>query len=93
MASESSGPASSESAPSYSKHPFILPIDQLTRELETDLDTGLSVAKARSLQKKYGTNRLNDDEGVKWYRLLFKQISNAMILVRWRTPHGQRRAM
>lgn len=65
----------------FSKHPFLLSIEQLQEELKTDLDTGLSSVDVQSLQQQYGANRLNDEGGVKWYRLLLKQISNAMILV------------
>ncbi|KAI9669474.1 MAG: Na+ ATPase [Caeruleum heppii] len=64
-----------------SKHPFLLSVEQLKQELTTDLDTGLSSVDAQTLQKQHGANRLNDEGGVKWYRLLLKQISNAMILV------------
>jgi magnesium-transporting ATPase (P-type) len=82
MSSDTAQPTGSANTPAYSKHPFLLPVEQLKQELRTNLDTGLNAAEVQSLHKRYGPNRLSDDEGVKWYRLLFKQISNAMILVR-----------
>ncbi|GBF61808.1 calcium-transporting ATPase [Trichophyton mentagrophytes] len=65
----------------YEQHPFLLSIDRLSQELDTNIDTGLSDAKVGQLQEKYGANRLSGEGGVKWYTLLGKQISNAMILV------------
>ena len=66
----------------YSAHPFLLSLDELTKNLDTDIHSGLSATSASSLSSRYGPNRLEGEEGVKWYSILGKQISNAMILVR-----------
>lgn len=66
----------------YEKHPFLLSIDELTEILNTDTETGLSDANVVKLQEKYGPNSLHGEGGARWYTLLGKQISNAMILVR-----------
>ncbi|KAM5441953.1 potassium/sodium eff [Microsporum ferrugineum] len=65
----------------YEQHPFLLSINRLSQELGTNLDTGLNDAQVSQLQERYGANRLSGEGGVKWYTLLGKQVSNAMILV------------
>ena len=65
----------------YTKQPFLLSVDEITGELETSLDQGLTNAQVQAYQEKYGPNRLEGDGGISWYSILGKQISNAMILV------------
>ncbi|KAI9758673.1 MAG: hypothetical protein M4579_002921 [Chaenotheca gracillima] len=65
----------------YSQHPFLLSVPQISEELGTNVETGLTASEASSLQQKYGSNKLDGEAGVQWYRVLFKQIANAMILV------------
>ncbi|KAI9845990.1 MAG: Na+ ATPase [Sclerophora amabilis] len=65
----------------YSAHPFKLSIEQLANDLETNLEAGLSSAQVQSLQSKYGQNKLDGEGAVRWYSVLLRQISNAMILV------------
>lgn len=65
----------------YPSHPFTLSVDEVVQRLQVNLDTGLSVAKAQELRAQYGDNKLSGEGGVSWYRVLLKQISNAMILV------------
>ena len=67
----------------YSQHPFLLTAEQLSNELETNTEKGLASAALPGLQRKYGENKLDSEGGVKWYSVLLKQISNAMILVRF----------
>lgn len=70
----------------YSRHPFLLPIDSLIDQLSTNQETGLSPIKAQESQRNYGPNKLEGEGGVQWYSVLLKQISNAMILVRYCRP-------
>lgn len=65
----------------YSKQPFLLSVDDVVHEIETNLESGLTDVQVRQYQEKYGPNRLEGDGGVAWYSILGKQISNAMILV------------
>lgn len=66
----------------YEKHPFQLSIEELSKHLgDIHVETGLSPAQVQELRSKYGENKLEGQGGVKWYAVLFKQISNAMILV------------
>ena len=66
----------------YPRHPFLLPLDEIVEQLGTNLDTGLSRLKAQQSQHDYGPNKLKGEGAIKWYSILVKQISNAMILVR-----------
>lgn len=65
----------------YDRHPFLISVDDVVGLLDSNIETGLSDAKVQELQQKYGLNRLSGEGGAKWYALLAKQISNAMILV------------
>ena len=62
-------------------HPFLLSVEDVAMKLETDLDRGLTAMQVQSLIKEYGLNELEDGGGVNWYKILFKQLCNAMILV------------
>ena len=65
----------------YSRHPFLLPFEDIQEQLGTNTETGLSVFKVQESQRKHGPNKLEGEGGVQWYSILLKQISNAMILV------------
>lgn len=68
----------------YKKAPFLLTVDEAAQELGTSTETGLvGDAKVNEIRQKYGPNTLEGEGGVKWYALLGKQISNAMIMVRF----------
>ena len=66
----------------YPRHPFLLPLDEIVEQLGTNVDTGLSRLKAQQSQHDYGPNKIKGEGAIKWYSILIKQISNAMILVR-----------
>lgn len=77
MPSKSSG----TSNPEYRQHPFLLSVDELKQCLDTNLETGLTRQAAEERKARYGENKLSGEGGVKWYTVLGKQISNALILV------------
>lgn len=66
----------------YPRHPFLLPSSQIFDQLSTNQEKGLSKLKVQEAQESYGPNKIEGEGGVKWYSVLLKQISNAMILVR-----------
>jgi P-type Na+/K+ transporter len=68
-------------AQKYTKQPFLLSIDEILHHLDTNQDVGLSSTQVQQYQQKYGQNEIEGEGGVKWYSLLIKQVSNAMILV------------
>ncbi|KAF2020519.1 Na+-exporting ATPase [Aaosphaeria arxii CBS 175.79] len=66
----------------YDRHPFQSSIEELVSQLGgVDVDQGLRPNQISELRSKYGENKLEGEGGVKWYAVLFKQISNAMVLV------------
>lgn len=68
-------------AQNYSKQPFLLSVDDIIQDLQTNTDSGLSTSQVKQYQEKYGGNKLDGDGGIPWYAVLMKQIANAMILV------------
>jgi hypothetical protein len=66
----------------YDKHPFQLSVDELIQHLGgINLEQGPTPSQISELRSKYGENKLEGEGSVKWYAVLFKQVSNAMILV------------
>jgi len=63
------------------RHPFLLSVEDVARQLGTDLGTGLSNARVREIQNEHPPNELEGGEGIVWWRILLKQCTNAMILV------------
>ncbi len=68
-------------SPEYSKHPFTSPSKDILDHLKTNDQTGLDHAQVQEAQRTYGPNKLEGEGAVQWYRVLLKQVSNAMILV------------
>lgn len=62
-------------------HPFLLHVKDVAQQLGTHLETGLSKRQVVDLQKDHPANELENGEGIAWYKILIKQMSNAMILV------------
>ncbi|KAL8760101.1 MAG: hypothetical protein Q9184_003422 [Pyrenodesmia sp. 2 TL-2023] len=65
----------------YPKHPFTSNSIDILDHLKTNDQTGLERAEAQERQRTYGPNKLEGEGAVQWYRVLGKQVSNAMILV------------
>ena len=74
-------PSKGYTAQEYPKHPFLLSSEEVIDHLQTNDETGINPDKAQEAQKTYGPNKLIGEGGVKWYSILLKQVSNAMILV------------
>ncbi|KAK4694891.1 P-type Na+/K+ transporter, partial [Lecanoromycetidae sp. Uapishka_2] len=75
------GTSSTYQRQEYSRHPFLLPPEDSLSQLQTSKETGLTKIKAQEAQRAYGPNKLEGEGAVKWYTVLVKQVSNAMILV------------
>jgi Na+-exporting ATPase len=67
--------------PGNARHPFLLPFDEVAQRFGTNIDTGLSARQVLELQKECPPNELEGGGAVAWYKLLLKQVANAMILV------------
>jgi Na+-exporting ATPase len=63
------------------RHPFLLPVDDVAKQLGTNIETGLTARKVAELQKECPLNELLGGGGIAWYKILTKQLSNAMVLV------------
>jgi magnesium-transporting ATPase (P-type) len=70
----------------FPKHPFLLTIEETAQALGTDIDKGLTSQQVSQAQQKYPKNELDVGEGVAWYKILTKQVLNAMIIVSLRLP-------
>ncbi|MCJ1284007.1 Na+ ATPase [Xylographa opegraphella] len=66
---------------SFPRHPFLLSVDEVISHLNTKIESGLTNSQAKQYAQKYGENILDGKGGNKWYSILLKQVSNAMILV------------
>jgi magnesium-transporting ATPase (P-type) len=67
-------------APAYHRQPYLLSIEEVVNQLGSNVDAGLSASDAQRHLEECGENKLDGDGGVSWYRVLLKQVSNAMIL-------------
>lgn len=65
------------------RHPFLLSTEEVARQFTTSIETGLTAGKVQELQGQYPPNELEGGGAIAWYKILLKQISNAMILVSW----------
>ncbi|KND87068.1 Calcium-transporting ATPase 3 [Tolypocladium ophioglossoides CBS 100239] len=65
----------------FPNHPFLLSVRETAKALAVDVDKGLTSVQVSELQQKYPKNELDVGEGIPWYKILTKQILNAMIIV------------
>jgi hypothetical protein len=63
------------------RHPFLLSVEDVAQQLETNIHTGLSARQVVELHNEFPPNELDSGGGASWHTILIKQISNAMILV------------
>ena len=73
---------------SYDIQPAFSPVDKLCDQLKTNLQSGLSSIAIENAQRNYGPNKLEGEGAVKWYSVLLRQLSNAMILVSFSQVRG-----
>jgi len=63
------------------RHPFLLAVEDVAKQMGTNIETGLTARRVAELQNIHPSNELEGGGGISWYKILVKQISNAMILV------------
>ncbi|KAG0309707.1 Na+ ATPase [Dissophora globulifera] len=56
-------------------------VDQTAEHYTTNILEGLSSQEANARLIKYGYNELQGSGGVKWYRVLWRQIANALVII------------
>lgn len=69
-------------AAEFPRHPFLLSVDEVAQAAGTDVDKGLTSARAAELQQQYPPNELDVGGSIAWYTIFIRQLCNAMILVR-----------
>jgi Na+-exporting ATPase len=72
------GKKSKTVAPTFSKPPYQLSIQQVADELGTNIETGLSTQQVDEYTAKYGENKLDGEGAISPWRILLKQVANAM---------------
>lgn len=56
-------------------------IDYLVRELNTDLEKGLTINEANERIKKYGKNKLPEANPINYWKLIIDQVKNPLIYI------------
>ncbi|GJJ74479.1 P-type Na+/K+ transporter [Entomortierella parvispora] len=56
-------------------------VDQVTEHYFTNTLEGLTTQEATSRLKKYGNNELQGNDGIKWYKVLWRQIANTLVFI------------
>ncbi|KAG0236218.1 hypothetical protein BGW42_003863 [Actinomortierella wolfii] len=56
-------------------------VDQVAEHFKTNTLEGLSSEEAAARLNQYGLNELQGDGGVKWYKVLWRQVANALVFV------------
>ncbi|KAI1371803.1 potassium/sodium eff [Hypoxylon crocopeplum] len=72
---------SGQSNKTLTKPAHALERDDLARQLEADIENGLTIAYAAQRLDQYGRNELDDGPGVQPIKIFIRQIANAMMLV------------
>ena len=61
---------------------YLLPADEVARLLDTNVERGLSKQEAKRRHEVVGDNALEGGEGVSIWKVLIRQVANALTLVR-----------
>ncbi len=64
-----------------SKPAHALDRDSVRNELNADAKQGLAASEAQSRLQEYGRNELEGGPGVQPFKILLRQVANAMMLV------------
>ncbi|KAG0078703.1 hypothetical protein BGZ92_001354, partial [Podila epicladia] len=56
-------------------------VEQTAQHLNTSIFEGLSAVEAANRLKSHGANELEGNGGVKWYKVLWRQVANALVVI------------
>lgn len=56
-------------------------VDRVAEDLKTSILEGLSSEEAAIRLKTHGPNELEGNGGVRWYRVLLRQVANVLVCV------------
>lgn len=85
---EMAGKKSKTVAPTFSKPPYQLTYQQVVDELSTSIENGLSQQQVEANTAKYGENKLEGEGAISPWKILFKQMANAMYIA---SPEPERK--
>jgi Na+-exporting ATPase len=72
------GKKSKTVAPTFSKPPYQLSVQQVVDELNTSLENGLTSQQVEENLQKHGENKLDGEGAISPFKILVKQVANAM---------------
>lgn len=58
-----------------------LTVDQVVEHYSTNTFEGLTTQEATSRLKTYGINELQGNDGIKWYKVLWRQVANTLVVI------------
>jgi len=58
-----------------------LTVDQVVEHYSTNTAEGLTTQEATSRLKTYGHNELQGNDDIKWYKVLWRQVANTLVLI------------
>lgn len=58
-----------------------LTVDQIEQHYSTNTLEGLTTQEATSRLKTYGHNELQGNGGIKWYKVLWRQVANTLVVI------------
>lgn len=61
--------------------PHARPVDDVLSDLAVDPERGLSDDEVRRRRSRYGRNELGEDSGESWWRLLWRQLASAVVVL------------
>ncbi|KAI8599451.1 potassium/sodium efflux P-type ATPase [Dissophora ornata] len=73
------GKATIELEPETPYHTFT--VEQTAQHYNTSILEGLSSQEAAARLKQYGHNELQGNGGVKWYKVLWRQVANVLVVI------------
>ena len=56
-------------------------VDQIAQHFSTNTLEGLTSQEAANRLKIYGINELQGNGGIKWYKVLWRQIANTLVVI------------
>jgi magnesium-transporting ATPase (P-type) len=58
-----------------------LTVEQVEQHYSTNTLEGLTTQEATSRLKTYGHNELQGNGGIKWYKVLWRQVANTLVVI------------
>lgn len=66
------GSSKAKAEQNYTRHPFLMPVQDVIGFHNTNSDIGLTVFKTTEAQMTHGSNKLEGEDAIQWYSIFFK---------------------